>query len=168
MKNTILLIFLFLIGNSCFSQGGWDIGYISIDSVNQDVIGIDVKLDFRNESDTVKTIPKFLMNFIGIEDSARIFIDSQEFELKEKRNIHADWGFYDEQFLECSGFNKSEIIRIYHSVIERQTKDSILVRLYIEVYSKYKKGKLSNSPDRRYCISEWIPRQKLNGVMIKT
>ena len=158
---------MFLFGNPCFSQGGWNIGYIAIDMVSQDLIGEDVKLDFRSRYDSINTIPEFLMNFIAKEDSVTILLDGKEVELKEKRNIHSDWGFYDEQYLEYSNFNKSEIVRIYHTVIEKQTKDSILVRLYVEVYNTNNKGKVSNNLDRRYCISEWIPREVLNGVMIK-
>ncbi|WP_415376678.1 hypothetical protein [Patiriisocius sp. Uisw_017] len=167
MKNISLIIFLLLIGNYCFSQGGWNIGYVSIDSISQNLIGRDVKLDFRKESDTTNSIPSFLMNFIAIEDSTSLLLDGEEIVLTEKRNIHSDWGFYDEQFLECIDFNKSESLRIYHSVIEEQNEDSLLVRLYIEIYYKYTKRKERISPDRRYCISQWIPKDKLNGVMIK-
>lgn len=167
MKNIIFIISLLLIGNYCFSQGGWNIGYVAVDSIRQDLIGKDVKLDFRNESDTTKSIPSFLMNFIASEDSAAILLDGKKIELKERRNIHLDWGFYDEQFLECENFTKGESLRIYHSVIEKQNKDSLLVRLYIEVYYKLTKRKERISPDRRYCVSQWIPKEKLNGVMIK-
>ena len=78
------------------------------------------------------------MNFIALEDSVTILLDGQEIELKEKRNIHLDWGFYDEQFLECLDFSKYGVLRIYHSVIEEQNEDSLLVRLYIEIYYKHK------------------------------
>jgi len=158
---------LFILGNHCFSQGGWDIGFLPIDSIDQDVVGNDVKLDFKNQSDTTKTIPKFLMNFIGLEDSVTILLDGKKIEFKEKRNIHLDWGFYDEQFLECTNYRNNETIRIYHSVIEEQNDDSILVRLYIEVYNRHRKGKKSKSTDRRYCESVWIPKEVLSGVMIK-
>lgn len=96
MKTIAVLIFLFLSWSSCFSQGGWDIGYIAIDSVDQDEIGKDIKLDFRNEYDTNTTVHRFLMRFIAQEDSVTIMLDGKKIELIESRNIHVDWGFYDE------------------------------------------------------------------------
>jgi len=167
MKNISFVILLLLSSNNCFSQGGWNIGYVPIDSINQDLIGRDIKLDFRKESNTTKTTLKPLMNFIALEDAVTILLDGKKIELKEKRNIHLDWGFYDEQFLECLDFSKNKSMRIYHSLIEEQNEDSLLVRLYIEIYYKYKKRKGRITPDNRYCISQWIPREKLMGVMIK-
>jgi len=167
MKNISFVIFLSFSSNFCFSQGGWDIGYVSIDSIGQELIGRDVKLDFRKQSDITHSVPGFLMGYIAIQDSVSLLLDGQEIVLIERRNIHADWGFYDEQFLECIDFSKSEFLRIYHSVIEKQNEDSLLVRLYLEIYHKYTKNKGQISPDRRYCISQWIPKDKLKGVMIK-
>jgi len=167
MNNLSLIFFLVLISNYSFSQGGWNIGYISIDSIGQDLIGRDVKLDFRKESDANKSIPNYLMRFIAQEDSATLVLDGKKIKLKEKRNIHLDWGFYDEQFLECVNFTKSSSLRIYHSVLEGLNEDAVLVRFYIEIYYKHKNRKEQISPDKRYCISEWLPKDILNGVMIK-
>ncbi len=165
MKNLSFYFILFLLGNFCYSQGGWDIGYVAIDKIDQGLIGKDVKLDFKNQKDSLDTIPRFLMNFIAIEDSVKIFLAGEEIELREKRNIHCDWGFYNEQYLEYSNFNKSEMTRIYHTIIEELTNDSIFVRLYTEVYNKNVKRKAYHG--RRSYLKEWIPKDKLKGVMIK-
>ncbi|MEM6299534.1 MAG: hypothetical protein AAF740_12675 [Bacteroidota bacterium] len=165
MKNTGFTILLLLTYHCCPAQGGWDISYIPIDSINQSIIGKDVKLDFRGESDESEVIPKFLMGFISKEDSVKLSIKGRECVFREKREIYDDQGFYDEQYLECLNFNSNqEVVRVYYSVIEAQNNDAILVRLYLEFHSI---SVLKEPPDRRYCVSEWIPRRKLNGVMVK-
>tara|TARA_R110000850_G_scaffold185386_2_gene311100 strand:+ start:256 stop:774 length:519 start_codon:yes stop_codon:yes gene_type:complete len=167
VNKSIALFLIVFFGQQCLSQGGWDIEYLSIDSVDRNIIGKDVKLDLRSKSDGTKNIPAFLMNFIGLEDSVTILLGGKEIVLKEKRNIHIDWGFYDEQFLECANFSSNETIRIYHSVIEDVNDKSILVRLYVEIYDDYTKEQNNSHIIRRYCESTWIPRELLNGVMIK-
>ncbi|MCE7991646.1 MAG: hypothetical protein HEP71_06690 [Roseivirga sp.] len=155
-----------LIPFSSLAQGGWDIGYIPIDSIKPTDIGKDIKLDFRAASDTTSRVPDFLINFVGKEDTATIMLDNKEIELVEKREIHVDWGFYDEQYLECLNYSHNRVLRVYHSVIEMIKSDSLLVRLYMETYYKDNRGRISDIPNR-FSKSVWIPKKELNGVMIK-
>ena len=153
---------------NCLGQGGWDIGYISVDSLGKQDIGRDLKIDFRNESDTSNTIPSFIMNLVAIEDTVTIHVKGEKMTFIEHRNIHLDWGFYDEQFLECPNAPNNKVIRVYHTVIEDIKTDSILFRLYIEQYDKYKNRKVKvGTIPRRRTESVWIVKKIIKGVMIK-
>jgi len=155
-----------LIPHISLAQGGWDIGYKTIDSIGLDDIGKDVKIDFIKKSDISKITSEFLMNFITIGDTSTVNLDGEIIELVEKRNIHLDWGFYDEQFLECSNYTKNQTLRVYHTIIEDIKDDSVLFRLYIEIYNKYKNGKIGANPRRR-CQIVWIEKSKLSGILLK-
>ena len=170
MKSSILILLsaFFFTSVNCSGQGGWNIGYISVDSLGKQDISRDLKIDFRSESDTLNTIPSFIMNLVAIEDTVTLYMDGEKVTFIEQRNIHLDWGFYDEQFLECPNAPHNKVIRVYHTVIEEITTDSILFRLYIEQYDKYKKGKVKvGTIPRRRTESVWIEKKIIKGVMIK-
>ena len=166
LPHIILFCLLLFLPRDTFGQGGWDIGYIPVDSISVKQIGKDLKLDFRAACDTTTKIPKFLMGFIGKQDTIKISIDNEIIELIERRAIYDDWGFYNEQFLESPDYGPYQVLRVYHSIIEEVQTDSILVRLYLELYNKSKGGKISDTP-RRFSESIWIPKTKLNGFMVK-
>lgn len=168
MKSSIYLLLSVQLLIPCIAlgQGGWDIGYVSIDSIDQQHIGKDIKLDFRAQSDTATSVPRFLMGFIGKEDTAKISIDDRIVKLIEVRDIHVDWGFYDQQFLECRDYGRNMVLRVYHSVIENVKTDSLLVRLYMETSYKDRRGRISDTHNR-FSESAWIRKEKLNGVMVK-
>lgn len=151
-----------------FAQGGWDIDYITIDSLSIKEIGRDVKIDFKNTSYPIGSGNPDFMYFISKQDTGSLELDGEIIEFVEQRIIHLDWGFYDEQFLESVNYSDNEIIRIYHTVIEEITSDSILFRVYIETYGRDKKGEIKYGlQPRRRCEKVWINKTKLDGVMVK-
>ncbi|MCT4561483.1 MAG: hypothetical protein N4A41_08905 [Crocinitomicaceae bacterium] len=160
----ILLIIPLLYSFYTFGQGGWDIGYVDIDSVGNEYIGQDVKIDFLKAPETQSVNPLEIRKIISNEDSAFIEINGKKIQLKERRNIYDDWGFYDEQYLECVHFGTTETLRIYHTVIEEISAEGLKVRFYFEISSS---GNQQSQPRRR-CESIWIEKSKLNGILIKT
>jgi len=167
-RTVIMIICLVQISFYSFAQGGWDIDYITIDSLSITEIGRDVKIDFKNTSSSIdKGKPNF-MYFISKQDTGSLELDGEIIEFVEQRNIHLDWGFYDEQFLESVNYSDNKIIRIYHTIIEEITSDSVLFRVYLETYSRGNKGGIKDDLQaRRRCEKVWINRTKLDGVMVK-
>ncbi|MFT6981999.1 MAG: hypothetical protein ACJAUD_000766 [Crocinitomicaceae bacterium] len=161
---TVVLAFS-LSFDSC-AQGGWNIGYMHIDSVGPSYIGKDVKLDFIGKLKISPVNSNHIRTIVSPQDTAKIQINNKDLELVEVRTIYSDWGFYDEQYLECANYSSNQTLRIYHSVIEDLNEDSIKIRLYVEVYRKNKKGKHIDDP-KKWCRSLWIEKNKLNGLMIE-
>jgi hypothetical protein len=158
--------FSFLFSSNLFGQGGWNIGYLPIDSVGLSDIGRDVKLDFAGNTKFSSGNSNQVRTIVSPQDTAKILINEEEVELVEVRNIHSDWGFYNEQYLECESYSTNQTLRVYHTVIEDLKEGSIKFRLYVEVYPRNKKGKLYNNP-KRWCWSLWIEKEKLSGLMIE-
>ncbi len=104
----IVLPLLLMVLNS-FSQGGWDIDFIPIDSLSTDDVGRDVKIDFTKNSTIQDSVTQHLMFFISREDTGSVTLDNQTIKFVEKRSIHLDWGFYDEQYLESLNFSGNQI-----------------------------------------------------------
>lgn len=168
MKRSSYLILLsfFLASFNSLSQGGWNIGYIQIDSLTQTDIGKDVKVDFAKNSQNLMTGINSVRFFISNEDTVKLSINGEAIELIEHRFIHCDWGFYDEQYLECSNYSAHETLRIYNTVIEEIKPYSVKFRFYIEIYGKDKKHEVTTILRRR-CESVEVQKSALNGVMIK-
>jgi hypothetical protein len=158
------LAFLFSFDSS--SQGGWNIGYLPIDSVGLSDIGKDVKLDFGGKSIFSTGNLNQVRTIVSPQDTAKVLINEEEVELVEVRNIYSDWGFYNEQYLECKNYSINQAIRIYHTVIEDVNGDSIKFRIYIEANWRHKKGNFNGDPIRS-CRSLWIEKEKLSGLMIE-
>ena len=96
MKKNGILFLLLVVTICCKAQGGWDIAYIHIDSLDMKIIGKDIKLDFKSDHTINEKPHRNLMTLIGIEDTITISLNNKEVKLIEIREIYADWGFYDE------------------------------------------------------------------------
>ena len=92
MKTLIVLTFLlaFLFSFDSGGQGGWNIGYINIDSVALSDICKDVKLDFAGESIFSPGNSNQVRTIVSPQDIAKVLINEEEVELVEVRTIYSD------------------------------------------------------------------------------
>lgn len=106
-KNLIFTILLFL-SLTVNAQGGWNIGYIVVDSITLSEIGKNIKIDFKKESLRKENIKKRLsentIEFgplwnIRIMDSIQLKIENVDYIIYEVRKIGVDYGYYDDQYL---------------------------------------------------------------------
>ena len=148
------------------SQGGWNIGYIEIDSISAKDAGKSVKIDFKQKHIVNKEKKnRSVRQLVEPKDTGQITLGGNAFELVERRKIYADWGYYQEQYLECPGYENNRLVKVYDSEILQVKKDSILFRLHLEIYNK-RKDKATGEPVRDTVLS-WIEKEKLDGVIIK-
>ena len=166
-----LSIIFILIGLQIFainglSQGGWNIGYIEVDSIAEKDISRQVKIDFKRNYSLVQDIEKkSIRYFIEPQDTTLINIDGNTIKLIERRKIYVDHGNYNDQYLESLDFVDNRLMKIYNSEIVEVRRDSILFKLDLELYSKMK-GKWISIPFIKTILS-WIDKEKLDGVMYK-
>ena len=153
--SSILLSIFFAL--SSLAQGGWNIGYIEIDSINSNNIGALVKIDFRNNRNVSSARnTKWIRSFIESIDTGQINIEGKTIELVEKRKIYVDHGDYDEQFLECPEYSNNQVLRIYKSEIRDVTDSLIQFKLKLEIFNT-KKRKLTGSSIEKEVIV-WIEK----------
>ena len=101
VKMTFVFIILF-INTSLFSQGAWDMKYVSIDSVNSSFIDKEVRLDFKaskndivNGKVSVFDIRKLLLK----KDTVDLEIKGRFYKFIENWKIYVDHGVLKEQTL---------------------------------------------------------------------
>lgn len=157
MLRLICSILLILPVLSSSAQGSWNIGYISIDTLNKRHIGRTVRIDFKTPK--IKKEPaakRHIRSYVGTRDTGVIELDAALMSVTEKRRIYPDHGNYDDQFLECLDC-KGSSFRIYDAEILEVDEQSILFRIVtVLVGKKDKHSKLI-----------WIERDKLDGVLYK-
>lgn len=169
MKRSCLLAMLLAIWFSASSQSAWDIGYICIDSISSKDIGRLAKIDFKWRTDpSNNTVIRDNRNpryFITPIDTGQIVFAGDTIELIERRKIYADWGLYREQYLECPNYKQQSILKVYETEIIDVKEDSILFRVFFEIYARGKRNKAQiTTRDTALC---WIKKNQLNGVIIK-
>lgn len=166
MKSSFTILIVCLIGFNSFSQGSWNIGYIEVDSINKSDIGKTVNIDFKHEwLENNKPKSKSVRRFIGPRDSAEIFLDNKKMNVIEKREIYADHGSFNDQYLELETENKNKTIRIYNSKLIEMEPNRLKFTISMETF-EIKNGKLGNKINTNN-QEIWIYKKELDGLMIK-
>lgn len=160
MRKLICLVIVQLMLAYCNAQGSWDIGYIQVDSLSQNHIGLSVRLDFKS-----KYIPgnakveRDVRSYVGVKDTVTLNVNNSIILFVERRKIYVDHGAYDDQYLESIN-NKKEHYFIYDARILELDLNTILVELDIESRSVDKAAVRTKNVVR-------IERDKLDGVMFR-
>lgn len=146
----------------CFSQGGWDLGYIPIDSIEEDWVGKEVKLDFKASSSDVISNDIKAINIrylLAKNDTIKLNVNDIEKTYVENWNLHVDQGFLNDQNLMAvkSDFMINEIF------LESMNDSLITVKMHF-YKSKRCKSKKSSLKDTK---SISIDRTIIKGVLFR-
>lgn len=150
-------IFLFLT-MFCNAQGGWNIGYLEVDSINENHLGKIVRIDLKSTNAwTSSDGQRHIRSYVGTKDTGTITIDTTLLIIAERRKIYVDHGSYYDQYLECINC-KQESVFIYDAIILDLDNQTILFRLDIET-------KRTDQTIIKETRTVRIDRNKLDGVM---
>jgi len=116
----VFISFFFLL-NSVFvlnAQGSWDMKYVSIDSLNVNYIGKEIRLDFKSsQSDTLeKTIN--IYSLLSKRDTITLNINEKKIKFIENWRLYVDQGIIQDQSLESISDNGKEKIQIKEIVLK--------------------------------------------------
>lgn len=162
-KTIFCLLFTIIHFPHVFSQGGVDVGYLSIEQLTDSMIAKDVKPDFISFTKTDKTIDTWEKEIR--KDTFFLNVFGEDILFIEQRKRYVDAYNYHEQYLESTNYSPKSKIRIHHTVIESIKPDKILLRFYFEVYPRALKN--SNCLLRRTMKSIWINKSQLDGFLIQ-
>lgn len=160
MKIIIIVGILFLNTADLFSQGGVNVRYIAIDTVDQSLIGQKVKIDFKS----TKRNKEYLIQKARIRDTVRISIDNKLITVIERKGTGADYWYFDNEYLESFDYDLGLILRIKEIEILEMRTDSILFRMKMERYRKIQKELERVSLDTK---DIWISKEKIEGILLK-
>jgi len=160
MKNIILAGILSLFQLSAFAQGAWSIGYIEIDSLNENHISLIVKPDFAHDWKEGWR-PKGARGYAMRQDTAQINFEDENLTVIERRKIYPDHGSFDDQFLESADGK----YRFYEGVISKIEENRIQFILLVEEELTINKKKKKIKWSSHHLETIWIEKEKLDGVM---
>jgi hypothetical protein len=152
-------IFLAFLTIYCNAQGSWDIGYINVDSINRQHVGMIVRLDFKSINPfTSSDGQRHIRSYIGTKDTGSVSIDKSLITLIERRKIYVDHGSYNDQYLECINCRQDSLF-IYDAKILGVDQQIIHFQIDIEI-------KKDNQLLKKQ-VSILVDRSKLDGLMYK-
>lgn len=166
MKRYFLTLF-FIIAlsnfNNAIAQGGINVKFIQIDSLDLSYLNKEVKIDFKN---TINTHKDSLFTLKDLWTShTKITIDNKLIEITEYNGRGPDYWYFDEAFLELKNYKPNLVFRVSKSIIKEVTKESVNFQWTIEPY--YEKG--NNATRIKPEIKNiWIPKELINGILIRT
>ena len=160
MKTTFLLTTFFIINTFLFSQGGVDVNYIPIDSININYIGQKIKIDFKSTH-----LKEYLIQKARIRDTVKITINEKQIDLIEVKGTGVDYWYFDKEYLISYNYQQGLILKIEDIEIQKITTDSILFRMTLLLNEKTKKTTKQVSAEIK---DIWISRSQIEGILIKS
>lgn len=160
MRTTILIATILIFSGDLFSQGGVDVRYVAIDTLNKSLIGQKIKIDFKSSNGTKRHV----MQKARIRDTVAITINDKPFTLFERKGTGTDYWYFDKEYLESFDYNPGLILRIKDIEIVDMSDDSILFRMTLDQFRKVKDNLEQVSSET---TDTWILRDKIEGVLIR-
>jgi hypothetical protein len=178
-----IVVIVLISSYAACAQGGWDVKYILIDSIDSDLINRAVKLDFITPDTSLHGHQRRWSY-----DTIILTIDKLPVHLVEIKGRGTDHYYFADEYLQSTTYESGSILRIYKWLIKELRKDSILFELTLQVYKKTKKREYELNPDNNINISMysndgdlrffrladsrpreiWIRKSRLDGVLIRT
>ncbi|MCS6822735.1 MAG: hypothetical protein NZ529_00455 [Cytophagaceae bacterium] len=140
----VLILFLIIGSTNTLAQGSWDIGYIPRAYLSPELIGKEVRIDFKtsatdaiNDEVNVLAVRKLL----SIEDTISLVLSGEKAQFKESWKLYVDHGVLVEQTLEKVG--NVEYERAYIREMYLVSIDEATLTLEVMVYKRSGKCKVS-------------------------
>ena len=172
LKNLVFTFLIFMSLN-VFAQGGWDIGYVVLDSITGLQIGEKIKIDFKKENVQKENIKKRLKKngiefspiwYIRKMDSVQLKIENEDYFIYEVRKIGVDYGYYNDQYLILENGSNQKKLKVFDSEILNVKNDKILFRLFIGLRKKHTRDSQLNDLTFK---DVWIDKKLIDGVLYK-
>ncbi|MFD2919039.1 hypothetical protein ACFS6H_04895 [Terrimonas rubra] len=134
IKKTVFSIVFLIYSISAYSQGTWDINYISIKALNASFIGKEIRIDFKaSNNDTLSGEIKTLgiRRLLSKKDSVSLNVNNKSVEFIEHWKLHVDHGVLADQYLESVTNEVKEKIFIKEMFLESINDDSLIVQAMV-------------------------------------
>src|SRR5688572_10501900 len=158
------LLFLFL-NQNLIAQGGWDLNYIPINSLNSNHIGQEIRIDFKTSDLDTLTGTINIRSLLFYTDTTLLFVNYDPVPFQEVWRIYVDHGILREQILEGVPIRKKKNITIREMFLNSISDSVITVtactyELNPNKYPGYDDG----------CVN-WlnltIDKKKIKGMLMK-
>lgn len=133
-KKIVCSIVILICSISAYSQGAWDINYISLGALNTSFIGKEIRIDFKASNvDTVKGEVKALAirKLLSTKDTVSLSINNKSVEFIEHWKFYVDQGVLADQYLESVTKEVKERICIKGMFLESINDDSLVLQAMV-------------------------------------
>ena len=135
-KKTISILFVLVVNCfSIFAQGGCNIKYIPIDLLDIDLIGREIRLDFKStDLDTIKEKPNILelRSLFSTRDTASIIIGNKTETFIENWELRVDECILSKQTLNGGYLKNKKQIREVFLVSYDDKSLEVKIRIYVQ------------------------------------
>lgn len=129
VNKTVLFLIFFNIYTFSYSQGGWDLGYVPLDSINESWINKEVRIDFKSTNDDeIKGIVNTfaIRKLLSSKDTITLNIGDSSVKFIEDWKVYVDQGLLKNQYLKSIEAKECLIDKI---IIEELNNTTIVVKL---------------------------------------
>lgn len=163
-------------------QGGVDVKYIPIASVDSSYVNRAVKIDFKPYGANGDADGRRYHH----GDSIRLMLDDGPIDVVERKGRGTDHYYFRDEYLESKTYDPKLLTRIYTCIIKEIKHDQILFELTIQLYGKSRLKSLAKISegnkdvwDHHYLhttvMSEvkskvkeiWISKDALDGILVR-
>lgn len=145
-----VILFVFALSNS-FSQGGVNVKSIPVDSINENYLNKEVKIDLLNtkkkSKDSLVIRNRFWTSY------TEVLIDNKIVDVIEYNGRGTDYWYYDKAYLELHNYQNNVVFRVHKCVIREINEDSIKFQWTLKSYSQ-KEVVTNNIKLKEVCISK--------------
>jgi hypothetical protein len=120
---------------SMFSQGVWTIGYIPVDSLKNDFLGKEIRIDFKSSEVDILKDKINVRRLLSKKDTVSLKLNNQIVQFIENWNIYVDHGSITDQTLESVGgigIKRMQIKEMFIEAINKTTLDIVVEIFFLE------------------------------------
>lgn len=166
MRSQIYIVILLFYCLPIYSQGSWNIGYIGIDEVDNELLGKTVSLDLTNKTSLIPSSSKIaIRRILNRIDTCEIEIDGSSYQFLERRSIYVDHGAFNDQYLESIPGDSKQVIRIYAGKIINISDNKIQLMAMTKEGNPIRAGWMFD--DSFTLKTFWIKTEMLDGFLIE-
>lgn len=159
MKTIILILFLIAVNIDLYSQGGVNVKYIHVDSIDSKYIGQKVKIDFKGNWIKDKQIQK-----IRIPDAVNILLKDNQIELIEVKGAGADYWYFEYEYLKSYNFRPGLVLKVEDIELQKISSDSMVFEMMLLLNEDDSE---SSKPVSSETVKVAILKSKIDGILIK-
>jgi hypothetical protein len=133
-KRIVFIITILICSISAYSQGTWDINYISIGALNTSFVGKEVRIDFKAFNvDTVSGEVKALAirRLLSKKDTVSLSVNNKSVKFIEHWKLHVDHGVLADQYLESVTKEVKKKIYIKGMFLESINDDNLILQAMV-------------------------------------
>jgi len=161
----ILCLLSMVLSNDAFSQGGWFIKYLPVTSVNDSLLGKEIRVDFKSSTSKRLVDHKNIRKMLSARDTVELVVNGQRVPFVERWHIYVDYGSLKDQYLESVSNYNGERLYIREVFPELITDTTIVSKARLYKLKQCTTCKFNSELYQDASIT--VNRSDINGILLE-